>query len=760
MNFKYDQIPQEMKDLKRWVLWKKKDIGDGKSTKIPVNARNGYGAKSNDESTWCSFVEALSKVEHYRCDGLGFMLGNGLFGVDLDHVHENVELINEFVNQLSSYTEYSQSGEGIHIICKGSLPKGRRRRGNVEMYDNVRFFALTGKLYNNITFDLRECTEHIITLYDKYVRVNEKETDKCLIDTNREEVLSDDEVIAKAKSSKNGNLFSNLYYGQWEGLYTDQSCADAAFCTLLAFWCNKNEAQIDRIFRTSKLYRPKWDEYRGAELYSKITITNACLLCKDVYKRKTKNQEFYNPQTGEVTSIKDYDLNDTGNAQRFVDRFGSNIRYNFDNKCWVIFDGKARIRDNKQIVKAKVDLLIEEMKIEIIKEQDKDKRSNLAKNTKHISNNSGKEAMLKEAMHLEGIPTLNSDYDKDDFLLNCKNGIVNLRNGKIINHDKSFMMSHFTDTICDTSAEPKKFIKFLNEVFNNDKEMIDYIQMAIGITLTGDTKEQCFFQCYGDGANGKSVLLDIIYEMLGDYAINSQIESILARSSNGGASSEIARMNGARFVRTNEPNEGSKFNEGLVKQLVAGDVTTARYLYGMEFEFKPKFKLWIATNYKIIVRGTDYGIWRRMRLLPFKVKFEGKKVNKNLTNELREELPQILGWAVQGCVKWQKEGFDAMPKQIEEEVGCYKQEMDIVASFLKECTREKVLGREKAGDVYKEYSNWAKDGKEYLMSQTKFGIEMSKRYEKKNIGGYTYYIGFVLKKNDTSYIYTEGGITR
>ena len=167
MNFKYDQIPQEMKDLKRWVLWKKKDIGDGKSTKIPVNARNGYGAKSNDESTWCSFVEALSKVDHYRCDGLGFMLGNGLFGVDLDHVHENVELINEFVNQLSSYTEYSQSGEGIHIICKGSLPKGRRRRGNVEMYDNVRFFALTGKLYNNITFDLRECTEHIIPLYDK-----------------------------------------------------------------------------------------------------------------------------------------------------------------------------------------------------------------------------------------------------------------------------------------------------------------------------------------------------------------------------------------------------------------------------------------------------------------------------------------------------------------------------------------------------------------------------------------------------------------
>ena len=389
----------------------------------------------------------------------------------------------------------------------------------------------------------------------------------------------------------------------------------------------------------------------------------------------------------------------------------------------------------------------------MIKEPDKDLQKEMAKNIKHLSSNSGKEAMLKEAMHIGIIPTINADYDKDDYLLNCFNGVVDLKTGKLLPHNKTYMMSKNTNLRVDLENEPVRWKQFLLEIFNGSQDLVDYIQCAIGYTLTGDTKEQCFFQCYGDGANGKSVFLDILYEMLGDYSLNSQVDSILARSNNsGGANSEIARMNGARFVRTNEPNEGSRFNEGLVKQLVSGDVTTARFLYGTEFEFSPRFKLWIATNYKINVRGTDTGIWRRQRLVPFEVKFIGDKADKHLTEKLMNELPQILGWAVKGAVKWVKNGLTT-PKEIEIANNEYKQEMDIISSFLADCTKLSPNGREKASEVFKEYSQWAKDGHEYCMTQSKFGIEMGKRFTKKNVNGYVYYTGFILKKNDESYVY-------
>ena len=130
--FFYNNIPEEMKQLKRWVLWKKRKMENGKTTKIPINAKNGYGAKSNDDETWVDFYTALFNIDTFNCEGLGFMLGNGYFGVDIDHAIDDKELINEFVSTLDSYTEVSQSGDGIHIICKGVLPVGARRKGNIE----------------------------------------------------------------------------------------------------------------------------------------------------------------------------------------------------------------------------------------------------------------------------------------------------------------------------------------------------------------------------------------------------------------------------------------------------------------------------------------------------------------------------------------------------------------------------------------------------------------------------------------------------
>ena len=758
--FNYSKIPQEMKNTKRWVLWKLKKTDDGRTTKIPINANSGYGAKSNDESTWVSFDEALSKVSYFNCNGLGFMLGNGYFGVDIDHAIDNTDLINEFIDTLKSYTERSQSGEGIHIICKGVLPSGNRRKGNIEMYDNARFFAMTGDTMND--YDIAERTEQVKPLWEKYL--NDKPSEKYVYyNENAPRIkqkvfLTDEQVIQKASESKNGALFNCLFYGQWEGIYKSQSEADAGFCSLLAFWTNKDKNQMDSIFRKSGLYRDKWNQKRGQSTYGEITIESAISHCKSVYEATVDDKtRTYNPDTGEVFVKKDYDLNDTGNAQRFIDRFGSGIKYNFDNKCWVIWNGKTWIRDGKQLVKTKVDLLIEEMKEEAIKEPNEMYSSEMLKNVKRLSSNSGKEAMLKEAMHIGDTPTLNSDYDKEKWLLNCNNGIVDLKTGKLLPHDRKYMMAKNTNVDVDFEKEPKVWVKCLGDIFDNDEETIKFIKKAIGYTLTGSTREQCLFQCSGDGSNGKSVFFDTIYNMLGDYSLNAQVESVLTRanSSSGNATPDIARMKGARFVRTNEPNQGARFNEGFVKQLTGDSVVTARFLYGSDFEFTPEFKLWIATNYPIEIRGTDKGIKRRMRLIRFDKIFEGDNADKDIFEKILMELPSILGWAIKGCLEYQKEGLEPS-KSVENATQKYFEDNDIVEKFVVENLKKSKYGKEKASDVFIAYKTWAKNNNEWDgMTQSKFGKELSKRFEKKNIGGYVYYYGVILKKNDESYVYEK-----
>ena len=209
-----------------------------------------------------------------------------------------------------------------------------------------------------------------------------------------------------------------------------------------------------------------------------------------------------------------------------------------------------------------------------------------------------------------------------------------------------------------------------------------------------------------------------------------------------GANSDIARLKGARFVTSVEPSEGMKLNEGLLKQLTGGDKVTARYQYGSEFEFIPEFKLWMGTNHKPIIRGTDTGIWRRVHLIPFTVTIPEDKVDKHLSHHLRAELPGILRWAVEGCLMWQREGLKK-PKVVEDAVKEYRGEMDVVAAFLDACC---VVGpgREKTTDLYQSYIRWADENNEYKMSSRKFGQEMAKRFERTKSNGACYYNGLIL----------------
>lgn len=736
MNFQ--NIPKELKKLKQWCCW----CGD----KLPKNPHTGGNAQSNNPDTWGTFEEALQACEKYHFDGVGFQFANGYFGVDLDHCLDDIDFVDEFVETLGSYTEYSRSGNGIHIICKGTLPEGRRRRGNVEMYNTGRYFIMTGNLYNDKYTTIKDCSETIKILHSKYLY---EETPKVAPKVFQPIDLSDQEIIDKARNCKTGGVFQLLYSGQWQGVYSSQSEADLALCNHLAFWCQKNAQQMDRIFRTSGLMRDKWDKYRGQYTYGQKTIEQAILHCVDVYEPKTiKNDTeialaFFG-KNGVVAEMpkNNYDMTDTGNAQRLRDKYKGNIKYSYIRKKWLYWTGKVWTVDQTGEIKKLADEIINDIKKEAFTEQDEDKQAELLKWATKTASSKGKEAMVKETQHIEGIPVLMDELDCYNDYLNCQNGVINLRTGELLPHDGNFMMSRISYAEYDNSGKkPELWLKFLDDVTNGDKELQEYLQKCVGYSLSGSIREQCCFFLYGMGNNGKSTFLDTISDLLGTYASNVQPDTIMMKKQDSGANSDIARLKSTRFVTSEEPTEGVRLNEGLVKQLTGGGKVTCRFLYGDEFEYEPEFKIWIGTNHKPVIRGTDVGIWRRIRLIPFEVNIPKDKVDKNLKWKLRKELPQIMKWAVDGCIKWQKEGLE-LPKCVEQATNEYKVEMDILANFMESCIEIDYVNGEliSAQDLFALYGAWAKKNNEFEMTSRKFFIEIAKKLpEKKRRGSGMFY---------------------
>lgn len=728
MQTKIENIPNELKAVPQWVCAVSND-------KIPKNPHTGGNAKANDPSTWGTYEEALEACEKYHFDYLGFEFSAPYFGVDLDHCLDDIDLCDEFVETLQSYTEISKSGSGIHIICKGTLPDGARRKDGIEMYSQGRYFICTGNLYNAKYDAVNECTDSIKILHSKYLP---SAVPKNAIRTLRPVVsLDDQEVIDKARACKSGQLFSMLYAGNWEGIYASQSEADLALCNHLAFWTGCNEMQMDRIFQSSGLMRDKWNKKRGSDTYGNITIGKAIASCAEIYEPGKYEDDtslaiafFKNGQVGVEEKAKSYDMTDTGNAHRMYDRFGKIIRFSYNRKKWFFWDGKVWQLDENGEIKKLADDICEDLRREAFLEQDDDIQQAALKFAKRTASSSAKEAMIKECQHLYDIPASPDDFDAYSDYLNCQNGIINLRNGELIPHDSNFMMSKMCVAEYDTKREkPKRWIRFLEEVTDGDKDMIEYIQRCVGYSISGSTREQCAYFLYGLGNNGKSTFLDTISDLLGTYSANAQPDSLmLSKMTGGNANSDIARLKSARFVTSEEPTEGVRLNEGLLKQLTGGGKVTCRFLYGDEFEYTPEFKIWIATNHKPIVRGTDLGIWRRIKLIPFEVNIPPAKVDKNLKYTLRKEFPQILAWAVEGCLKWQREGIEE-PNRVAEATKDYKQEMDLIASFVEQClvidyeSKQRIM----ANELFSLYSKWARLNNEYEMSSKKFFNEASKK---------------------------------
>lgn len=711
-------IPTELQNLKQWCCYKLvEQKNTDKLSKLPINPETKKGAKSNDPSTWVDYDTALLYADEY--DGVGFFFTPPYVGVDIDSV--NLEKIDtktlEIINTLDSYTEISVSGKGLHIIVRGSIPGGVCRKGTLEMYQEARFFAMTGNILRGCPDEVYDRQQELEKIYKKYM-----EQPKIIVDYGiQDKRIVNLNDLLKVKNEK----FRKLFSGQFEE-YPSQSEADLAFCSMVAYFTDGNAELMDKAVRESQLYRDKWDKKHGADTYGNLTIKKAL----DGYTRRDFLPELY--------MDKHYPYDDTGNADRFTDIFKDRVLYSYTNKGWYIYDGKRWLFDTLGRINDYFEQSIEVMKkqgmttnipmLENETSEDYQKRLKAIRTAyeKHLTysrSNRGTVAGVKQSMHKNSVDI--SEFDGNDMLINLENSVYDMVSGINIPHDATLKFTKKANVSYDESKKCPRWEQFLREIFNDDKDLIKWIQKALGYSLTGKTSEQVMFILNGNGRNGKSVFLDVVSHIFGDYRTNIQPDSLMVKNSQG-ANSDIARLKGARFVTTVESNDGMRFNEGLVKQLTGGDTVTARFLHANEFEFTPKFKVWMATNHRPIIRGTDKGIWRRIRLIPFEREFTEEEVDLDLTSKLLAESDGILQWMLKGLEMWQKERLGMCEKILMANKE-YRQEMDVVSTFIEECVNNS-LGKEvKASELYQHYKNYCLQNGFFVLTSTKFGRELDNK---------------------------------
>jgi putative DNA primase/helicase len=752
----YQTFPGELKLIPNWVVWRlEKRFKAGKNskpTKVPYEPKTGQKAKSNDSGTWATFEVASAIITQGNYNGIGFVFTtkDGYLGVDIDHCRDpNTGVITDeaqyYIDKLYSYTEVSPSKTGVHVFTQAKLPNTGRRKGNIEFYNNGRYFTVTGWHLEGTPLEVYDRQQEIDEIYQELFGEEKQQP----IQKPEEQVIvpSSLDVFELIRRAQNDNKFQSLFSGNTSG-YNSASEADLALCCKLAFYTQGDFLSIDKFFRISGLFRTKWDEKHGTQTYGNMTIIKALQFQKEYYSspsdryqpvetyKKDTNQSPQQqpsyptkgptPQTQEPSPAPTiFNLTDTGNAERFAQQHGHNVRYCEPWKKWLVWDGCRWKKDNiNQVLKLSKET-VRNIYHEAAQTNDDTRRREIAKHALNSEASNKRLDMLKMVKAEDNIPVEPHQLDTHPWLLNLQNGTLDLRNNELAPHRQDDYQTYYINTPYNPKACSPNWIKFLNRVTNNDTQLMDYLQKAIGYCLTGNVTEQCLFFLYGTGQNGKTTFVETLQALLGEYAISTSINTLLAKNYQG-IPNDIASLKGARLVVTSEVPEGKRLNESLVKDLTGGDTISARFMHADFFNFKPQFKLFMFGNHKPVIHGTDEGIWRRMRLIPFTVTITQKERDEHLAEKLINELPGILTWAIEGCALWQRYGL-GMPDCVRKATASYRDEMDAVGAFIAECCVVDRRVKVTAKNLYEVYLRWCEENGEKAIAQRRFGMSLTEK---------------------------------
>jgi putative DNA primase/helicase len=435
---------------------------------------------------------------------------------------------------------------------------------------------------------------------------------------------------------------------------------------------------------------------------------------------------------------------DLGNARILVRLAGGDIRWcqSMPGEGWMLWDGSKWRPDGVRRVNRLADMVAEEWRrrappessdlvLDKAEKDQKEMRKIILAHANKCESAAGYRNMLEMLKSRERIAVPSEAWDADPLLVNTPDSTYNLRSGRRYAPRRSDHITRSTATAATLDDCPV-WRAFLLRIMGGPRvgeggeptteacdaayadpanaeavSMVAFLQRAAGYALTGDASEQCMFIAYGTGGNGKGVFLNTLKAILGTYAQGAGVESFVDRKT-GGIPNDLAAMAGARFILCSEPEENAPIAEGLIKTCTGQDTVTARFLNREFFDFIPQFKLWMMTNHKPVIKGTDNGIWRRLRLVPFDVKISDEEKDTELPNKIKAEHPAILRWMIEGLKAWRQGGLRP-PAPVVRASDIYRREMDVLADFIEDRCEVNSLESAENTALYASYVEWAKD---------------------------------------------------
>ncbi len=376
-----------------------------------------------------------------------------------------------------------------------------------------------------------------------------------------------------------------------------------------------------------------------------------------------------------------YPRTDAGNAELFARTQANRLRYDHKRGRWLVWKDKHWWSKDETVIVIPLAKNVARLRREASSTiKDADRRKGEVKWAFQSEGRARLEAMLELAKSEHPLADRGEGWDANPWLLGVANGVVDLRTGQFREGKRSDNLTIHTNIVFDPKAEALRWKQFVNEICDDDMERVEYLQRAVGYSITGDVREQVVFLCYGVGANGKSTFLDVIRFVLGDLSYNLPFSAFELQNRHS-IPNEIAALEGKRFVTAVETDESVELNEARLKALTGSDPITARYLYHEFFTFVPTGKFWLAFNHFPEIKDDSDGFWRRIRVVEFRRQFNGQARDPKLTDKLRAEASGILNWAIEGALKWQADGLKT-PASVTAASQTYRQESDPLKEFL------------------------------------------------------------------------------
>lgn len=683
----FDGIPAALKGERRWIPWKWRRK-DNKWTKVPQ--LKGWQKPEN----WMSFEQAYGA--HDEC-GVGFVLGDGWCGVDLDDCRDDrtgelSELATKVLNLLKSYTEISPSQTGVKAICradfagKGTAMKNETGKKVLEVYSTGRYFAFTGEplldsdeqpIYGRKVEDRQA---EFAAIHARYIAPKGMLAKLLTIEKTREENDGSNRLIRVARK-----------------------CAELDIPQVEAIEYIKQYQAII----------PFPNPFSDSDIATRLTDAGA------------REKSFKNT--------------DLGNAERFASQH-KDIRYCFEWGCWLVYDGTRWAKDGGDGVSSRAKQTVRGIYAEAQQYQSDDRRSATAKWA--INSESAKRLSAMTQLARGELPIKVEQLNTDPWLFNCLNGTIDLRTGKLRPHSPADYITCVAPVRYD-EAEPTLFLQFLKEI-QPDAEIVDFLQRLFGAALVGEVRDEVFVIFHGDGSNGKSVLGETILKVFGDDYGGPAPPDFIKVQRNSPHPTELADFYGKRIVIASETEEGCKLSEAKIKHVTGRDLIKARFMRGDYWAFTPSHTLFLISNYEPIIVGKDYAIWRRIKKVPFNVTFTEEQADKELTHKLKAERGQILAWMVKGCLAWQEHGLKA-PAAVQAATAEFKNESDTFGRFVADCLVDRPdakLSRKGANEVYK---RWADENGEEPLTARQMVSRMEALYEPATSDGVRYWRGVELR---------------